>query len=222
MFIERSELADAAVLVPLRSLRDGKLRLADALGTEARAELIKSMAEIVLAAAGEIDVLVVHEDHAVAEWAEACGASALRPDQPGLNKAVAAGHRHLRAAGYERVIIAHADLPLAKDLSVMLQPAPITIAPDRHRDGTNVMCVPAALEFPFAYGPGSFRAHQDASRSLGIEPVEVNVPDLSWDVDNPEDLEIPDQTLAETPDQTLAETPDQTLAQTLPTHESQS
>ncbi len=31
--------------------------------------------------------------------------------------------------------------------------------PDRHDDGTNVIALPAALGFRFAYGPGSFRHH---------------------------------------------------------------
>ena len=183
-----SPLDDAAVLIPLRSLRDGKLRLAEALDAHVRAQLIEHMAERVLEAAHELDAVVVYDDAAVKVWAIERGARAVRPPAPGLNEAVRFGVNHLRDLGYRRAIVAHADLPLAEDLRVLLTDTPVAIVPDRHGDGTNVMCVDLDLDFTFAYGPNSFANHVQIARNLGIEPRIVDAPDLAWDVDYPDDL----------------------------------
>lgn len=178
----------AAVLIPLRSLHNGKLRLASAVDDATRAQLIAQMAERVVHAAHELDVLIVHDDDEVAEWAAQRGASAIRPPVPGLDHAVTFGRDHLREQGYDRIIIAHADLPLANDLRQVLTAHPVSIVSDRHGDGTNVLCVDASLDFRFAYGPGSFANHVRIARDLGIEPHIVDAPDLAWDVDHPDDL----------------------------------
>lgn len=178
----------AAVLIPLRSLQNGKLRLADAVDAEGRARLIQQMADRVVLAAHDLDVLVVHDDENVAHWANARGATAIRPPTPGLDQAVTFGRDHLRDEGYDRVIVAHADLPLANDLRQVLTPHAVSIVSDRHGDGTNVLCLDTTLDFRFAYGPGSFANHVRAARELGIEPHIVDAPDLAWDVDHPDDL----------------------------------
>ncbi len=183
-----SDTASTAVLVPLRSLRNGKGRLADSVNSSGRGALIEQMALTVLGAAHELDVLVVFDEPDVQHWAERHGAMSLRPHQAGLNAAITEGHAHLKGAGYERVIIAHADLPLASDLRVMLTGHEVVIAPDRHRQGTNVLAVPTSLDFVFQYGPGSFDHHIEGARQLGIEPHIVDDPQLAWDVDEPHDL----------------------------------
>ena len=191
MHVSHSATGDVrreAVLIPLRSLSAGKGRLADALDTDERSHLIEQMARTVVLAAHDLDVLVVHDDIDIEQWATKLGAATLRPTEPGLNQAVTAGRDHLHKAGYDRVIIAHADLPHAQDLRIMSTPHDVTIAPDRHRDGTNVLAVATDLDFTFAYGPGSFDHHVGISRSLGIEPHIIDDPGLAWDVDTPDDL----------------------------------
>lgn len=185
---DTGHVARTAVLIPLRSLTEGKLRLASAYDAAARARLIDSMANTVLAAAHTLDALVVHDSSVVDTWARERGAMAFQPSAPGLNLAVTEAREHLRDNGYERVIVAHADLPLADDLRRMDLGSGISIVPDRHGDGTNVMCLPTGLNFTFAYGPGSFAAHLSIARDLGIEPVVLHDDAFSWDVDNPDDV----------------------------------
>ena len=177
-----------AVLIPLRSLTQGKHRLDSVLDAGQRAALIQLMANRVVSAAHELPVLIVHDDPDVAEWAAGRNAASLRPNSPGLNNAVAAGRDLLAAHGVERVIIAHADLPGAIDLRPMLTNELISIAPDRHGEGTNVLCLPTALPFDFAYGPGSFARHCAQARAMGIEPRIVDAPDLALDLDHPDDV----------------------------------
>lgn len=177
-----------AVLVPLRSLNNGKARLKSALSVAARSALIEQMATNVVRAAHDLDVLVVHDDPDVAEWATNLGATALQPSISGLNNAVAAGRDHLLNLGYGRVVIAHADLPLASDLRIMCTGHDIVIAPDRLHQGTNVLLLPTTLDFPFSYGEGSFDKHLATARSLGFEPHILEAPELAWDIDDPQDL----------------------------------
>jgi 2-phospho-L-lactate guanylyltransferase len=88
------------------------------------------------------------------------------------------------------VIVAHADLPLATDLAWLSWfRAGVTLVPDRHRDGTNVVCVPTRVGFRFAYGPGSFDRHYAEARRLGLPVRVVTEPLLAWDVDVPADLD---------------------------------
>jgi len=178
----------AAVLIPLRSFRDGKLRLSPVLDADQRAAAMQTMAERVVAAAHDLPVLVVYDDADVARWATERELPTLKPIVPGLNQAVAAGSDALAHIGVGQVIVAHGDLPKARDLRVMLSDEPISIAPDRHGDGTNVLSVPTTPPFEFAYGPGSFSNHCAIARALDIEPRIVEAPDLAYDVDHPDDL----------------------------------
>ena len=179
----------AVVLIALRSLVEGKRRLERVLDRDQRGALIHRMADRVMSATHELPVLVVHEEPEVAQWAHGHAAEAFQPSAPGLNRAVTEGRDLLAARGVERVIVTHADLPRAQDLRVMLSDdALVTIAPDLHRDGTNVMCVSTRIPFEFAYGPGSFDSHVSIAQKLGIEPHIVEAPDLAFDIDHPDDL----------------------------------
>jgi 2-phospho-L-lactate guanylyltransferase len=179
----------AAVLLPVKAFAEAKVRLAGALAAPDRAAFARLMAERVLAAAAPLPVAVVCEDRGVADWAVALGAEVVWAPGSGLNGAVHRGVDHLAAAGIDQVIVAHADLPHAEALAALAVFAGVTLVPDRRDDGTNVIVVPAASGFVFAYGPGSFARHLAEARRLG-QPVRIaRLPSLQWDVDTPVDLE---------------------------------
>jgi 2-phospho-L-lactate guanylyltransferase len=182
----------AGVLIPVKAFAQAKRRLAGVLGDGARADLARSMAETVVRAAGGVPVAVVCDDEHVRAWGIALGVDVIWTPGLGLNGAVEAGVAHLAAAGVDRVIVAHADLPLALDLTWVADFDGVTLVPDRHGEGTNVLAVPAAAGFRFAYGPSSCRRHEAEAIRLGL-PARV-VPDrrLGWDVDTPDDLRFPD------------------------------
>jgi 2-phospho-L-lactate/phosphoenolpyruvate guanylyltransferase len=181
----------AAVLVPVKAFAQAKQRLADVLDAPARRALAVAMAETVLTAAGGLRTAVVCDDDEVRAWAEGLGAEAIWTPDLGLNGAVTAGIAHLARRGTERVIVAHADLPLATDLRWLADTDGATLVPDRHRDGTNVLCVPTGVGFRPAYGAGSFRAHRAESARLGLVTRLVPHAALGWDVDVPDDLAVP-------------------------------
>ena len=177
----------AVVLLPIKSFGEAKHRLSPVLDARERAELARELASRVVRAARDLPVAIVCDDDEVAAWAEAVGASVLWCPGVGLNGAVAAGVDALRE-DYDEVIVAHADLPHARDLTVVRGFAGITLVPDRHRDGTNVMCIPADCGFRFAYGPGSFSRHKDEGARVGLAVRVLTDDALAWDIDTPDDL----------------------------------
>jgi len=177
-----------AVVVPVKAFDAAKLRLAPALSPGPRQALTRSMAAAVIRAAGALPVAVVCDDNGVAAWASALGARVVWAPGRGLDGAVSDGVRAMAAAGAERVIVAHADLPMAGDLAWVARFPGVTLVPDHRDDGTNVACVPATAGFPFAYGPSSFSRHAAAAFRLGLPLRVVREPLLGRDVDLPADL----------------------------------
>lgn len=181
----------AAVLVPIKAFAEAKVRLAPALDAGARADLARRLAARVLAAGAPLPVAVVCDDDAVAAFAEAHGATVIRTERLGLNGAVAAGVAHLADAGFDEVVVAHGDLPLAAGLADLAGagPSTVTLVPDRRDDGTNVLVVPTGAGFGFHYGARSFAAHRVEAERLGLDVRVVRDERLAWDVDLPDDLE---------------------------------
>jgi 2-phospho-L-lactate guanylyltransferase len=182
---------NAVVLVPVKAFADAKARLAVVLSDEERERLARWMSARVLAAAGELPTYVACDDETVASWASEHGASILWHPGVGLNAAVNNSVADLRAAGVTDVIVAHGDLPRAHSLANLVQRGTLTLVPDRHRDGTNVVALPTDMPFQFAYGPGSFQRHLDSAIASGHSVRVRRDPLLAIDIDTPSDLAHP-------------------------------
>jgi 2-phospho-L-lactate guanylyltransferase len=180
----------AAVLVPVKGFAVAKRRLSGVLSDAERADVARRMAERVVAAAGPLPAYVVCDDEAVAAWAERVGAQVLWRPGHGLNGAVADGVAALAKLGFTDVVVAHADLPLATTLVRAVRPDLITLVPDRHEGGTNVIALPSHLPFRFGYGPGSFHFHRTEAARHGLGVRVWRDPALGLDVDLPEDLAV--------------------------------
>lgn len=180
-----------AVVVPVKDFTRAKVRLAEHLDATARATLARDMAGIVLAAAAPLPVSVVCDDVDVRTWAASVGADVIWTPGLGLNGAVQAGVDELARRGVATVVVAHSDLPLATSLAWVAATEGVTIVPDRRLDGTNVLAVPAAAGFRFAYGAGSFERHRAEAVRLGLPVRVVRDARLGWDVDHPADLVLP-------------------------------
>lgn len=183
-------MTTTAVLIPVKAFGISKLRLAAALDPEQRALLARDMATHVVLAAHDLPVSVVCDDLEVAAWAESVGATVIWSPAKGLNGAVTDGVASLAGQGIDRVIVSHADLPLASDLRPVDEFPGVTLVPDRHDDGTNVISLPAGAGFRFHYGPSSYRLHTEEARRRGLEVRMLADPDLGFDLDTPTDLEL--------------------------------
>jgi 2-phospho-L-lactate guanylyltransferase len=155
---------------------------------DVRMQLVRTMAEQVLAACSPLPAAVVCDDPEVAEWASSRGAVVMWEPGQGLNGAVQSGLEQLAEAGVRWVTIAHGDLPRATQLGTLAPFGGITLAPDRCDDGTNVLRLPVGCDFRFAYGPGSFRSHLAEAFRVGLPVRVLRIPALAYDVDWPADL----------------------------------
>jgi|SRR4051812_3075599 2-phospho-L-lactate guanylyltransferase len=180
----------AGVVVPLRSFALGKARLADALDDDARRAFTRAMAERVVQAAGSRPVAIVTGAPEVIAWASDLGLAVV--DDPGsLDGAADAGRAWARAQALPRVVVMHADLPLATTLDGIADDADAPVAvivPDHHDDGNPVLAIPSAADFRFAYGPGSCARHSAEAERAGLEVRIVRDHALGFDIDDAADL----------------------------------
>ena len=152
------------------------------------------MADRVLTAAAPLPVAVVCDDDEVAAWAESRGARVLWRPGHGLNGAVNDAVATLAGEGVDRVMVTHADLPLATGFDELLAGDldGVVLVPDRHEDGTNVVVVPAGCRLHVRLRAGLVRP--PLRRGRAPRPGADRAPRrrrLTWDVDVPADLDLP-------------------------------
>ncbi len=176
------------VLVPIKDFRQAKNRLSERLDAASREALARSMAERVIKAADDLSVHVVCNDQEVADWAQSLGAEVVWVQRDGLNPAITEAAARV-ADLFAHMIIAHADLPHAESLSGIASAGTVTVVPDRHRQGTNVLSLPTGTSFRFQYGSGSLYRHMAEATNCGLDLKVLQIPHLQWDIDTPEDLE---------------------------------
>jgi 2-phospho-L-lactate guanylyltransferase len=184
-------LVKLAVLIPVKAFGDAKGRLAPALGQAQRERLAQWTATQVLAACACLQPHVVCDDDEVAAWAASHGASVVREPARGLNAAVEGGVAHLASHAFDHVVVVHGDLPLPASIATVAagcRDGTVTLVPDRHRDGTNLLAFPLASAFRVAYGPGSFERHVARATDAGLAVHVVDDADLALDLDQPDDL----------------------------------
>ncbi len=188
-------------VVPIRSLRRGKTRLSPVLSREAREALLRGIANRVVAAAVDSDlietVLVVSPDAETLVWAADMGPVVVAVPQPahlsGLNGAIDAGRAWALDRGVSAMMSLFADLPLivADDIRGLVARAePVVFGPDRRGEGTNALLLRLAgrgPEFTFAFGGGSLGKHLAEARRLGLKAAVHDAPGIAFDLDTPDD-----------------------------------
>ncbi len=188
-------------VVPIRSLRNGKTRLAAVLSEDEREALLRRTAERVVAVArdsGVIDtVLVVSPDAEALAWAENLGPGVLVLPQPaaspGLNGAIDAGRDWALAAGADALLSLFADLPLITpdDVGALAARSEAAVlGPDRRGEGTNALLLRlagAGAGYRFAFGEGSLACHLTEAARLGLTATVVDAFGIGFDLDTPDD-----------------------------------
>jgi len=187
-FVQSASLI--AVVIPIKAFEQAKDRLSGVLSTDQRALLARTTALGVLESVRGASVFVVCDNSEVSQWATSHGASVVTQSGSGLNAAVQEGIS--AAHKYERVMIVHSDLPLPSRLRELLGSSiasnTVTIVPDRHRDGTNVLIIPSGVGFTCHYGAKSFEAHKAEATKLGLAIEIIEDDELALDIDTPDDL----------------------------------
>jgi 2-phospho-L-lactate/phosphoenolpyruvate guanylyltransferase len=185
------------ILIPCKSLGDGKTRLAQALDAKTRRALCTSFLQRTLDVALFLvpppRCYVIAGDCEAAAIARARGVTLCDDPGTGLNEALRQGRERIYRSAAEELalLIVPIDLPwvTAAVLDELVRsPADVVIAPDRKRAGTNALYLGprAARRFAFQFGANSFAAHRcSTDHGLRIEVYEDAR--LSFDVDRPED-----------------------------------
>jgi 2-phospho-L-lactate guanylyltransferase len=177
----------ATVVIPFAGA-EGKTRLHSS--RRIRSALAQAMLCDVLAASVPVGrTRVVTPDEEAAAAALAAGAEAVADPGGGQGPAVQAGLADVEPGG---ILVVNADVPcvVPHDLRSLLAATPAgCFALVEALDGTtNALSLPSAEAFAPLYGPSSsdrFRAH---AASLGLEAVDVALPNLADDVDTMDDL----------------------------------
>ena len=176
-----------AAVMPIRSFRGGKDRLADELSDEVRHRLSLAMASRLVekAEAALLLPLVVSADEGVLEWATTTGLASLPETGRGLDNAAAEGARWAMDSGLQGVIL-HSDLPLIdvgelQAVESLARNGEAVLAPSAD-GGTSALGSPTAIEF--SYGVAS--AHRHLARLH--EPHILTTTGLLHDVDTVRDL----------------------------------
>jgi 2-phospho-L-lactate guanylyltransferase len=181
------------LLLPVKPLAIAKSRLAP-LGESPRRELVVAMAldtlRATLASPLVAEVLVVTDDHRLADHLRIPGVDVVPDGDSDLNRSlVAASHELERRAPGTPVAAVCADLPAMKthEITEALEHALATggFVPDRAGGGTTLVAAAGVSAFRPRLGPGSRAAHD----ALGL-PVLDDSPrsGLRHDVDTPADL----------------------------------
>jgi 2-phospho-L-lactate guanylyltransferase len=185
-----TDASSIAVVIPIKAFEQAKDRLSGVLSTDQRALLARTTALGVLESVRGASVFVVCDNTEVSQWATSHGASVVSQSGAGLNAAVQEGIS--AAHEYERVMIVHSDLPLPHRLRELLDSTvarnTVTIVPDRHRDGTNVLIIPSDVGFECQFGSKSFEAHKAEASKLGLAIEIIEDDELALDIDTPDDL----------------------------------
>ena len=188
-------------VVPVKDLTQSKSRLSPFLSPDERAALTLAMLDHVLLTLEESGVVervgVVSPSSRVLFLAKDAGAAALPQETRGLNNALEEGRDRAVSEGASCLLVLPADLPYLSAFDVRMLVSLLrederaaVISPDRDEEGTNALVIRPPDALPFAFGPGSYEAHQRAARERRLELGIYDSASVSFDVDTLEDLEL--------------------------------
>ena len=185
-------VSSIAVVIPIKAFEQAKDRLSSVLSPDQRKLLARTTALGVIESVRPASLFVVCDNLEVSQWATSHGATVVHQSKPGLNSAVQAGISATQS--FERVMIVHSDLPLPRRLRDLFDTTvannTVSIVPDRHHDGTNVLIIPSGAQFECHYGAKSFTAHVAEATRLGLPLQIIEDDELALDIDTPDDLAV--------------------------------
>ena len=190
-------------VIPAKSPRLAKSRLATALSPDERADLARHLLIGAVAAARACarlaGVVVVSPDPALRRLAGEMGALA-QPDPPSsplnpLNAAIAAGRECAIARGAGAILVLPADLPLLSAQAIasaidQAGDAAVAVAPDWGSTGTNALLLRPPRVIHPAFGVDSYARHRAAAHARGVSIATITHPAISRDLDTPADLAL--------------------------------
>ncbi len=186
-------------LIPVKTLREAKSRLAPHLTQTQRTTLVLDMLRhviYVLRASHSLETIsVVSPDPHVLQQVQAWGAHPLLEEEQGHNPALHAAAQKELASGATALLTLSADLPLLQvhDIQQMIersQQYEIVLAPSYEGTGTNALLVRPPLAVPYVFGPGSLQRYQAEAQQRHLSSTLYTSPGTTFDVDTIDDVRI--------------------------------
>jgi len=185
-----------AAVVPAKSLAGAKSRLLRHLPRATVERLCLAMLCDVIDALRRVPALgrvaVVTPDEGVATRARGAGAEVLLRSDPGLNAAIEAAATVFAPGAEDGVLVVLGDVAgaLPAELERLLGALPgrgVALAASRDGGTSALLRVPRDV-IAAGFGPDSARVHRERAARAGVPCVEIELPSLAIDVDEPEDL----------------------------------
>jgi 2-phospho-L-lactate/phosphoenolpyruvate guanylyltransferase len=188
-----------AILIPVKTFRRSKERLAPHYSEDERAALARALCEDifeVIAHVRGIDrvYVITGEDHALDLARKRNWQTIGEREQISESASVDAASQLCAAEGVQALLRLPIDIPLvtASDIEALfaaLEPAPsIVIVPSRDGTGTNALLRSPPDLFPSHFGPDSFALHLNAAERTGARIKIIRNERIALDVDEPKDL----------------------------------
>lgn len=191
-----NEEHNVIAIIPMKSLSDGKSRLARALTEDQRAEITLGMLRRVLKALGgaSIDMIwVIGGDDRVKRLSRQNNAICWSELGKNLNDTLSKAMDEVASRDKAALYIA-GDLPFVKpaDIHSLLQASRrlgnVTLAPARRDGGTNAILVPSGVPFRPELGRNSFKKHLTKAAKLATSVAISYSAGLGFDLDIIDDL----------------------------------
>ena len=186
-----------AAIIPIKTLRFSKTRLAVSLGLKERISLSLNLLKNVLESAvqSSLDrVIVLGSDDEVKKLTLGSGAEWMVDNGRGLNCELNLAINKLSRSNIASIYIA-SDLPLltTSDIEILITKSEhgkmITLCPAMQDDGTNGLLIPPDTPFEPLLGYHSFPRHVDAVKFNNLAYATCNTIGWGMDIDSPADLE---------------------------------
>jgi 2-phospho-L-lactate guanylyltransferase len=187
------------VLIPCKALASGKSRLASVIDDVARRRLCADLLAATIEAAKGVGpperIWIVTADEDADSVARRHGVRRLNDSVGELNHALEAARRQLAGCfsfAYD-ILVLPIDLPFATAPAIretIEHNADVVLASDLAGTGTNLMYLRrgSVLNFPFAFGAGSFEKHRQAALARCHSLWISHDPRLAFDLDEPRDF----------------------------------
>jgi 2-phospho-L-lactate guanylyltransferase len=192
----------SVAIVPVKRLAAGKSRLLPELDRRDLESLSLAMLGDILDAllhTPSLDrVAVATPDQAVAEFAEAVGATPVLRRDPGLNESIDAAAGVLDLDADEPLLVVLGDVAgaLSEELESLfrilageMQGHGVVLAPSGDGGTSALLRAPAGV-IPSCFGPDSAKHHEQATARAGIAFRALELPSLAVDLDRADDVEL--------------------------------
>ena len=194
-----------SILIPMRSLNEGKSRLSNVLSPNKREKLIKLLFTQLLKKLKTLknqsplifsDILVITPCEEVEKISKDFHVQVLKEESlNGLNSAVKKGICWSSENLYDSSLILPGDIidPETEDIKKILQMGKksrnsMVICPSTDF-GTNALFLSLPTKLNFKFGPNSFFEHQKEAKKISIKSIIAPVDSLKDDLDTGKDLE---------------------------------